>query len=72
MIDILTERRATVQRALGDTRLRLDTLEAQAAQAGRELEQLTGALLELNHLLGLVESPGGPAPDEHLTEEAPD
>ncbi len=62
MIDIFAERRATVQRALGETRLRLDTLEAQAAQAGRELEQLTGALLELNHLLGLIQAPGGQRP----------
>jgi hypothetical protein len=51
MMELLIERRAAVQRAIGETRLHLDTLETQAAQARREIDQLTGALLELNYLL---------------------
>lgn len=50
MTELLCERESAIRRALADTLLRLDVLEAQTAQAREELQQLTGALMELNHL----------------------
>jgi DNA topoisomerase IA len=68
MTELLNARRAAVQQALGDTRLRLDALEAQAAQARREIDQLTGALLELNHLIAQRSPHDEPKTDEKAPE----
>ena len=68
MMEILTERRAAIQQALGETRLRMDALEAQLAQARQECDQMTGALLELNHLMDQLQPPEEPEPDQKAPE----